>query len=106
MDTLSNTTAVQIAYSKQIVDRYDLSWHLEFRNLSGTSAGVAYIEGSNCATCSDWERLKSYTFSNSLVDTVFTWESFPMLRARVSYVPSGTHTTEVKNHLLFRRRED
>ena len=106
MDTISNTTAVQILYPKLLVDRYDLSWHLEFRNLTGTSAGVAVIEGSNCISCNDWEALRTYTFSNTLLDTSFNFENFPMLRVRVSYVPSGTHTTEVKNHLLFRRREE
>lgn len=105
-DTIANTTSENIVFPKFISDPYDLYWQLEFTNISGTSAGAAHIEGSNCASCNDWERLRSYTFSNTLTDTLFTFERFPMLRARVVYEPTGTHSTQVRNHVLARRRED
>lgn len=105
-DTIANTTSENIVFPRLITDIYDLTWQLEFTNISGTSAGAAHIEGSNCASCSDWERLRSYTFSNTLTDTIFVMERFPMLRARVVYEPSGTHSTQVRNHIVARRRED
>lgn len=105
-DTVVNTTSENIVFPRVFTDLYDVAWQLEFSNISGTSAGAAHIEGSNCITCNDWERLRSYTFSNTLVDTLFVFERFPMARMRVVYEPTGSHNTQVRNHVLARRRED
>jgi len=78
----------------------DLSWQVEFVNVTGTTGGTAYLEYSNDVTGTLWHIADSYAFSGTS-DTLFTKVNFPATRVRLRVVSSGTQVTRVLNFVKW-----
>jgi len=106
VDTLTNADTINFSASRYVVDNYDLNWQVVLTSLSGTVAATAYLEASLCASCSDWTVLDTVALDANTLSHIFTQSFFPGYRARVRVVSSGTQSSEVDNHIIWRRRED
>jgi uncharacterized protein with beta-barrel porin domain len=105
VDTLTDDGTNTFAFSKVTSDVYDISWQVNATNISGTTDVFVTLEGSNCASCSDWATIDTATLSGSTLSHIFVQPNFPALRARVKAVGTGTQSTEIDNHYYWRRRK-
>lgn len=103
VDTNTNAETELFLVPRIAYQAGDLSWHVEFVNVSGTTGGTAYLEYSNDLTGTLWHVADSYAFSGTS-DTLFNKPNFPAARVRLRVVSSGSQVTRVLNYVKWVRR--
>jgi len=105
VDTATNADTINFLYPRYADGLYDLSWHVSAGNLSGTTAGTAYLQYSNSLSGADWYTHDSWAFS-AAGDTIFVQQYFPAIRARVRVITSGTQSSTINNYIKWVRRKE
>ena len=105
IDTLDDDETVSVTDSRIVTRDYALGWLVDVDNISGTTAGTAYLEVSNCYDCSAWARLDTFAITASATEHLFVVNPFTALRARVRFVGTGTQATQLNNYVLWRRKD-
>ena len=95
-DTITDAGDITFECPEILKGKGTISWHIEYTQLSGTSAATIYREQSNATAGSNWEDIVTIS---AIADTVFSGQ-FYGARERLNFDGSGTQSTKVEVFLV------
>lgn len=101
--TSSSLDTLTFDLSATFPDLWYYSWHIEADSLSGTPNAAAYLQTSNCSTCTDWDNLSTISVATVSTDTTFTGTMYGLRQRLYVLAPSSTQNTKFKVYAILKK---